>query len=371
MVEENNTKEFVYVLRLVSIDENQKIALLREIRSIRDCDLSTGKQIVETSNSIILTTKDENTANSIKNRLERFGAKVSISKDNSSDSNIGLNNMQSDVEEIAKSTIIKNITLIVFTIATSLYIYNVHQGKLILYLTIALILLRICMTPITKTNRGMKFLINTYLFVYGLFLLPMITYPIFWLGVYLVFIAPSFDFLVLLSEVSTNAENREESEKQKLITDNGLHIDKIVKIGEDLEILVDVNKQKIIFRNNSTLFHEFSQKMFDFKDIYDFDLVEDGYSKLQGRGMVSAVGALTFGIAGAIVGTVAGDRKSINHCSSLYVNVSVNDVDFPLITVGFLNEDVEKSSTKYQKALRSAQELTALLTFVQNRSKNK
>lgn len=165
-------------------------------------------------------------------------------------------------------------------------------------------------------------------------------------------------------------EDLSKHEKEKFISGNELNIDRTINIDKTKDILVDIKKQKIIFWDNQTCFQNLNYKIFDFKDIYDFDLIEDGFSKLQGRGMVSAVGAITFGVTGAVIGAVAGDRKSKNYSTSIYVNIEVNDLNAPLVSIVFLNKEVEKSSYEYKQTLKKAQEFIAILTYVKNHAKN-
>ena len=106
-----------------------------------------------------------------------------------------------------------------------------------------------------------------------------------------------------------------------------------------------------------------------YKDILDFELCIDNNSRLQGRGLISTVGALCFGVTGAVVGTVAGDRKIIENAKSIIVNILINDIESPLISVSFLPFEVDKESSEYNKYLVLAKNFIAMLTYVQNRVK--
>lgn len=66
-----------YVLKLLSSGIN-KITLLKEIRKIKNCDLQTGKDIVDTPNSIIAYSEEQDTANEWKLVLEETGASIEI-----------------------------------------------------------------------------------------------------------------------------------------------------------------------------------------------------------------------------------------------------------------------------------------------------
>ncbi|MBD5401767.1 hypothetical protein HDR58_03045 [bacterium] len=69
-----------YVLRLLSVPDDKKIALLREIREIKKCDLITAKNIIETTNSIIIHTEYKEIAENWRQNLEKTGAIVELEK---------------------------------------------------------------------------------------------------------------------------------------------------------------------------------------------------------------------------------------------------------------------------------------------------
>lgn len=272
-------------------------------------------------------------------------------------------------KKTAKLTNFGYLLLLSAIVGISVYLFVTQSTNGWYYFMIFLLVVLHCnVVPEPDDDNFKRIMLNLYVFGYGWFLLyhwynhDTVLYKIHgWMGLYFGIIAP------ILTWVTYN-ENVSKVEKLKFLAGNNFDIDRTIVLDTTKEILVESKKQKLIFWDNQTCFQDMNYRIFDFKDIYDFDLIEDGFSKLQGRGMVSAVGALTFGITGAIIGTVAGDRKSKNYCNSIYVNVSVNDLNCPLISVVFLNTEVEKSSYEYKQALKKAQEFIALLTFVKNQA---
>lgn len=278
------------------------------------------------------------------------------------------------MEEIKTQSLYQKITsnlknfLLIFTIVgISIYLFTSKTTSGLYYFLIFLLFMfDVNCTPEPENNNAVKIFINLYLFFYGCFLLyhwynhDTVLYKIHgWLGLYFGIIAR------ILMWVNYNI-NFSKVEKIKFLAENKFDIDKTIIIDTTKEILVDSKKAKIVLWENQTCFQSINHRTLAFADIYDYDLIEDGCSKLQGRGIVSAVGALTFGITGAIIGTVAGDRKSKNYCNNIYVNMSVNDINCPLISVVFLNTEVEKSSNEYKQALQKAQEFIAILTYAKN-----
>lgn len=67
-----------YALKFISVPVDKKIACLREIRNIKNCNLKTGKNIIETPNSVVAYTEDKTIAESWKQVLKKIGATVEL-----------------------------------------------------------------------------------------------------------------------------------------------------------------------------------------------------------------------------------------------------------------------------------------------------
>jgi len=72
--------------------------------------------------------------------------------------------------------------------------------------------------------------------------------------------------------------------------------------------------------------------IYNFTDIIDFELVENGNKYKSQNGILrSVVGGATFGLAGAVVGaSTAKKSTSINNMS---VNIHINNIDEPLVII--------------------------------------
>lgn len=128
-------------------------------------------------------------------------------------------------------------------------------------------------------------------------------------------------------------------------------------------LIDDTNKKFAIFSYNRLKQQQFS--CLNYSDLINFNLFDDGEQQLQGRGMLTAVGALTFGIAGAIVGSVAGDRKIKDKCRELSVRLQVNDVNTPLIAINCLT-NCDRNNIFYRTARQTADDIIAALTYIEN-----
>lgn len=172
--------------------------------------------------------------------------------------------------------------------------------------------------------------------------------------------------LELIAEV--NAALKEELDKVNFVTTRTIDVECYQNnLPNNLLytkfLIDDTNKKFAIFSYSKLKQQQFT--CLNYSDLINFNLFDDGEQQLQGRGMLTAVGALTFGIAGAIVGSVAGDRKIKNKCKELSVRIQVNDVNTPLIAINCLT-NCDKNNIFYKNARQTADDLVATLTYIEN-----
>lgn len=310
-----------YSLTLISYT-GDRIALLRKVRNILNCSLEIGKKFLGTTNTVILYTNTEAQANNIKTRMAQIGIQIEVAK-------ITLSNKPYDLYPDCRGNSLEST-----------------KGKSKFITLVLCFFLGWC---------GMHkfYLKEKSAWLYFLF---------FWTGLPALFAI--WDFLTILISLIPEQEDR----LNKVLEDNSFEATKIIEIKRDVLIIFDDSKNKIMFYyDNLSTTPEI--KIIDYKDILDVELCTDGNSKLQGRGMLSAVGAYTFGITGAIIGTVAGDRKVLESATSIVVNIQVSNLQNPLISVVFLDREVEKSNSDYREAISNAQNFIATLTYAKNKAK--
>ena len=91
-------------------------------------------------------------------------------------------------------------------------------------------------------------------------------------------------------------------------------------ITETLKFVVDDYQKKFgFYRFSSTGYNEL--ELWNYSDLLDFNLVENGQQMIPGRGMMAAGGAILFGVKGAIVGSVAGDKAIKDICTEISVQI--------------------------------------------------
>jgi len=135
------------------------------------------------------------------------------------------------------------------------------------------------------------------------------------------------------------------------------------KIGSFIEF-DDINQKWLILssflgkRNKSTVYN--------YSDIVDFELLEDGESVSSGGLGRAVVGGALFGGAGAIVGGVTGQKTSNSICTSLRIKITLNDINKPTVYVELLKTATKKNHPIYKKSYKQAQECLSVLQLICN-----
>jgi ribosomal protein L37AE/L43A len=138
------------------------------------------------------------------------------------------------------------------------------------------------------------------------------------------------------------------------------------KIGSFMEF--DDNQKKWVVlsgilgkRNKSTVYN--------YSDIVDFELLEDGESIAKGGLGRALVGGALFGGTGAIVGGITGKRKQKGICNSLKIKITVKDINNPVIYVNFITSSTKKDGMIYKSMIKDAQECLSTLQVICDQQK--
>lgn len=108
-------------------------------------------------------------------------------------------------------------------------------------------------------------------------------------------------------------------------------------------------------------------KIYNYSDIVDFELLEDGESITKGGLGRAIAGEVLFGGIGAVVGGVTGSKKTKSVCTSLKIKITVNDIENPVVYVTFLSTENKKDGILYKTAYKSAQECLSVLQLICNK----
>jgi len=129
-----------------------------------------------------------------------------------------------------------------------------------------------------------------------------------------------------------------------------------------LALYVDDTNKKWIARARM---YDKEPRIFDFEDIMDFELYDDGNSIMRSGFGGALVGGAAFGVQGAMTGAIV-SRGTSNTCAAMQVVIRLNNLDCPHITFRLVFYKIGRNSLKYNTAFEAAQKFMSVLTYMQN-----
>ena len=155
----------------------------------------------------------------------------------------------------------------------------------------------------------------------------------------------------------TSEKNKQFSEKLKAL---GFSESKRIESGGNILFVDDVTKKWCLKSGFESV-----PKIYNYSDLNEFEVYEDGESIAKGRMGSALVGGLLFGVVGAVVG---GSRsKSIkNTCSVLQLRIRINDLNCPEKIINFITTKTKKDSILYKSNFETAKNMAATLSYIQN-----
>ncbi|WP_270943101.1 SHOCT domain-containing protein [Romboutsia lituseburensis] len=140
------------------------------------------------------------------------------------------------------------------------------------------------------------------------------------------------------------------------------------KIGTYIEF-DDKNKQWLIpdgFNGKKK-----NPKIYSYKDIIEFELLEDGDTVSKGGLGRAIAGGVLLGGVGAVVGGVTGKRKTKSVVNSLKIKITLDDINVPNRYIDLIKVKTKTSSLIYKTSYKLAQEIiSTLAVIVENNEKN-
>ncbi|MGI6752673.1 MAG: SHOCT domain-containing protein [Anaerovoracaceae bacterium] len=133
------------------------------------------------------------------------------------------------------------------------------------------------------------------------------------------------------------------------------------KVGTFLEI---DEKEKQWLIPDGLLGGKKHPNIYNFTDIIDFELLEDGSSIAKGGLGRALAGGILFGGVGAVVGGVTGGKKSKAICDSLKIKITLNSIGTPTTYIDFIKASTKKSSFVYKTNFKLAQECLSILQLM-------
>ena len=146
---------------------------------------------------------------------------------------------------------------------------------------------------------------------------------------------------------------------------NEFYADKTIKLStggwSNESILIDDENKKFIHKKGKTL-----SKPYNFKDVLNYEVYENGNSKVKGTAGKALIGGAFFGLGGLIVGSSMG--KKINEkCNQLHLIIRLNDLNNPQIDLKYIdNIEYDRDGVIYRNMKSNIQEVCSVLEYMIN-----
>lgn len=144
------------------------------------------------------------------------------------------------------------------------------------------------------------------------------------------------------------------------LKEKGFELSKSIEQGVCVLAVDEKNSKWCVKINN-----ERATKIYDYSDIIEFELYQDGESIAKNNTIGTLIGGALFGVAG-----VVGARKKLKGvCTMLQLRIRVNNLNNPEITLSFIKSAIKKDSKLYTNVFEKSKEMAATLTYIQNKVK--
>ena len=126
---------------------------------------------------------------------------------------------------------------------------------------------------------------------------------------------------------------------------------------------VDENRRQFAVTKTNLMGKEISRTVYDYDDIIDYELLEDGNTIAQGGVGRALVGGTLFGGVGAIVGATT-RHKNKNTCSKLQIKITLNNIANSVAYINYIEAETKKSGFVYKTMYNVAQETLSILNVI-------
>ncbi|HIY78175.1 MAG TPA: SHOCT domain-containing protein [Candidatus Borkfalkia excrementavium] len=107
-------------------------------------------------------------------------------------------------------------------------------------------------------------------------------------------------------------------------------------------------------------------KMYKFSDLINYEVYENGQSKVKGRAGSALIGGAFFGLTGLIVGSSM-SRKVEDKCNQLKLIIRLNDLNCPQIVITYVdNVAWDKAGFTYRTMKENLQLVCSALEYIMN-----
>ncbi len=127
------------------------------------------------------------------------------------------------------------------------------------------------------------------------------------------------------------------------------------------KLLINNNTKEFVYQRG-----KYSSKVYKFSDLINYEVYENGKSRVQGRAGSALIGGAFFGLGGLIIGSSM-SRKINEKCNQLKLIIRLNDFNCPQIVITYVdNVDWNKNGSNYRNMKKNLQSVCSMLEFMLN-----
>ncbi|VDG74712.1 Uncharacterised protein [Clostridium carnis] len=136
------------------------------------------------------------------------------------------------------------------------------------------------------------------------------------------------------------------------------------QIGKYIEF--DENNKKFLIPDGFNG-KKINPKVHDYKDLLEYEVLENGSTITKGGLGSAVVGGLLFGGTGAIVGGITG-KKTKSVIDSLKIKITINNSNRPVEYINLITTQTKTNSLLYKSSYNLAQEIISMLSVIKESS---
>ena len=167
--------------------------------------------------------------------------------------------------------------------------------------------------------------------------------------------------VVVVKFLARQQKSEKENNYKESINKNNFIVEQEYFINDYSKIMLDETHKKIAIYNEKGL------KCFNFEDLIDFEIVENGSSVIQSKIASTLAGGILLGGVGALAG--ANGRKQINDiCNSLILKMYFSNNGAVCITEKINDRPLYKNSAEYKSLSSTVDNIVSVLKYVKQQA---
>lgn len=183
------------------------------------------------------------------------------------------------------------------------------------------------------------------------------------IGLVLIFGIPIWLYVKIISKLSKKNKESRENYYNDFFEKNEFILDRECNVNSISKIMIDIIHKKFAISGNIGI------ECFNFDELIDFEIAENGSSIIQGKVGATLVGGFLLGNVGALAGS-SGARKVSNICDDLSLKIYLNNNSISVITEKINSYSISKNSYEYQQLSKKVDDIVGMLKYIKAQSQN-